>query len=112
MHMRIGSAMWHRLASSVIPVAVVAALPLVQWCSVCAGESSAACPVERAAVTASMPSSEAAACANGAPACEHGALGGQCPFAGAPHRLFCVGEPMGGPGVRPHAPELATPALQ
>jgi len=107
--MRSGSARWRRLGSSVIPVAFAAALPLVQWCTLCADETQAACPVEHAAAAAA---SGVPACTRDVPACERGVEEGQCPFAGTTHRQFCVGGPMGGAGVRPHAPELKAPGLQ
>jgi len=109
MSMRIGIGMtWRRLGTSVIPVAFVAALPLVQWCAVCADAAARACSADGAAAHAA-----AAACAGDAAGCGgHGTQEGQCPFESGSPRPFCVGAAMGGPGVRPHGPELPAPALQ
>jgi len=99
------------LGSAVIPVAFAAALPLVQWCTLCieagAGErqdaTAAAAALDRALV----------ACAGGREDCaEHGAREGQCPFERPAGRTFCVGPAMGGPGVRPHASAAPAPSLE
>ena len=103
--MRIRSAMWNRLASAVIPVAFIAALPLVQWCSLCVDPGPGRCPMSGGDAAAAPERSEPA-CTNG---CEHGIAEGECPFAHATHRTFCVGAAMGGPGVRPLAPGLPVP---
>ena len=43
--MRVRSAIWHRLATGVIPVAFLAALPLVQMCSLCIDPADSRCLV-------------------------------------------------------------------
>jgi len=106
--MRIGSAIWRRLGSSVIPVAFIAALPLVQWCSLRVDMDPRQCPMAGKAA-----SSTSTACAGSMPACAaHGTQEGQCPFEPSSGRTFCVGQAIGGPGVRPHAPVLGAPAVQ
>ena len=111
MTMRIGSTMGRRLASAVLPLAVVAALPLVQWCPL------------RAAVTLRdcLPGSEwPASAAPAPPACAgvptacgaHDAACGHCPFQRSTPPTRCIGAPMGGPGLRPHTPEIHPPALE
>jgi hypothetical protein len=105
--MRIDSAMWRGLRSSVVLVAFVAALPLVQWCSPGANADPVHCPHRSMAARAASP-----ACAGAMPACAaHGTQEGQCPFEPASGRTFCVGQALGGPGVRPHAPVLGAPVL-
>jgi hypothetical protein len=102
--MRIGSAIRRRLGASIIPVALLAALPLVQWCALGVDDASRPC------AAAAHPA--AAACAGAMPGCAHGVQEGECPFAPASKRTVCVGQAMGGPGVRPLAPELPAPPPQ
>jgi len=97
------------LGPGVIPVAFAAALPLVQWCALCAPAATRECPAGAAAA----PTSTSPVCASGHDGCpEHGNEEGQCPFERPSGRTFCVGAAMGGPGVRPHAPELSAPVLE
>ena len=98
--MRIGT-LRRRLAAAVVPFAFTAALPLVQWCPLGAAITLRDClPGDVSQATA------AAAC------------GARCPLRAGPIERCplqrstptrCIGAPMGGPGLRPHSPELQPP---
>ena len=98
--------MWQRLASGVIPVAFLAALPLVQWCSLASDPAAVRCLLVGEAPVAA-PAASAPACANGCGA--HEGAERQCPLQQASRRAFCIGAAMGGPGMRPLAPVLIAP---
>jgi hypothetical protein len=103
--MRIGT-LRRRLAAAVVPFAFTAALPLVQWCPLGAAITLRDClPGDVSPATA------AAACGAAHADCpmRAGAYG-HCPLQrSAPTR--CISAPMGGPGLRPHSPELPPPAV-
>ena len=111
--MRIGSRLGRRFAFAAIPLAFAAALPLVQWCPLGASITLRDClpgsewPVSAAAATA--PCERA-----GAPmACgAHDAACGHCPLQRSTPPTRCIGAPMGGPGLRPHSPEIHPPAFE
>src|SRR5262245_49776087 len=107
MRMSVRSATWHRLASGLIPVAFVAALPLIQWCSPSDDPADILCLVADG-VTAASPSHAERACPAGCD--ERGSAEAACPFSRPTERAFCVGAAMGGPGVRPLAPPLSAPS--
>src|SRR5262249_39893451 len=137
MLMRTRSVVRRGLASGVVPLALLAALPLVQWCSICSDPLSLEClfrgPVEGAgampacaaepapcaaeqtagATERSACPAEGAACAAERHACPgRAASGGACPDEHRGRGTFCVGAPLGGVGVRPLAPALTAPAGQ
>ena len=107
--MRIGSTTWRRVMAGAIPVAFAAALPLVQWCPLGADVTLRDClPGGAWAAQAAA----AAACANEHAGCgAREAAGGGCPFQHTTPRTRCIGAPMGGPGLRPLAPDVHPPDL-
>jgi hypothetical protein len=108
--MRIGSMIWRRLAAGAVPAAFAATLPLVQWCPLPSGVSLLTCL--QGGVWAGSGET-----ARAQPACtgDHGGCAGHdpaqagCPFERSESRTLCIGDPMGGPGVRPHSIQVHTP---
>jgi hypothetical protein len=104
--MSLRSVAWRRLAGGMIPVAFLAALPLVQWCSLGSDPADVRCLLTGDA-SAATPVHPEPACASGCVA--RGVTEGQCPLEPSSHRAFCIGAASGGPGVRPLAPVLVAP---
>ena len=122
--MRAHRSVTQRLATGALPIALWAALPLVQWCPPC-DLRAADCPLGAALaapVTHDPLASDCAppgACARRSAQADACAGLPVCPVAsmaqhGRHHRpgqggTFCVSAPNGGAGVRPHAPRLDSP---
>ena len=102
--MRIGSMMGRRLASAVLPLAFLAALPLVQWCPLGTSVTLRDC-LPGDAWPGSAAAAPAPACGARDASCVH------CPFQRPTPPTRCIGAPMGGPGLRPHPPGIDPPAL-
>ena len=100
--MRTDSRPSRQVALFALPLALWAAVPTLQFCSIrwdqVRPECVRACATEDRACAA-VPADRAcgAGCTTSAPAC-----GEAC----APHRAYCPGGPNGGAGVRPHPPRL------
>jgi hypothetical protein len=108
--MRIGTTTWRRAVAGAIPLAFAAALPLVQWCPLGARVTLRDCLLDDARPAPAAPA--APACASGHAGCgTPEAAGRGCPFQPTSSRTYCIGAPMGGPGLRPLAPDTRRPDL-
>jgi hypothetical protein len=112
-HMSIGRVMRRRLAAVTVPLAFVAALPLVQWCPLGSEATLLDCLAVGAAPVPDAAPQAPAACAGG-----HGGCGAAaatcdpCPSRRSKAPARCIGAPLGGPGLRPLSPALRPPAVQ
>ena len=110
--MRIGSKIGRRLASAAIPLAFAAALPLVQWCPLGAAITFRDCLPGDGWPAAAAPASATATCGESSSCPAHDVACRDCPLQRSSPPTRCIGGPMGGIGLRPHAPQLLPPSLE
>ena len=104
--------MGRRLSSALLPLAFVAALPLVQWCPLGAAITLRDCLPGDARQNRAATAPASAACAGEPMACgARAATCAHCPLQGSTPPARCIGAPIGGPGLRPHSPELQPPTV-